>query len=185
MRSKGYESKKTVWQDRIALFRKYITERTLLWGIIICMTIIIADIFDGCSFMLSNLGAVGFGFVALLCFCVVILSTKAWEWLRPPVVTEFDRALMSGMVAGSLLLAYTLALYIMGDAQFNIYKPVLAAGMLLLLVVSLIFRNHKLTGNEDERIYNTYTLKELYQGDITGTGGIIYFEKGSRGLRLA
>lgn len=149
------------------------------------MTIIIADIFDGCSFMLSNLGAVGFGFVALLCFCVVILSTKAWEWLRPPVVTEFDRALMSGMVAGSLLLAYTLALYITGDAQFNIYKPVLAAGMLLLLVVSLIFRNHKLTGNEDERIYNAYTLKELYQGDITGTGGIIYFEKGSRGLRLA
>lgn len=185
MRSKGYESKKTVWQDRIALFRKYITERTLLWGIIICMTIIIVDIFDGCSFMLSNLGAVGFGFVALLCFCVVILSTKAWEWLRPPVVTEFDRALMSGMVAGSLLLAYTLALYITGDAQFNIYKPVLAAGMLLLLVVSLIFRNHKLTGNEDKRIYNTYTLKELYQGDITGTGGIIYFEKGSRGLRLA
>ena len=78
----------------------------------ICTVIIIADIFDWCSSLLSKLGAVGFCAVALLCFCVVILSTKAWKWFQPPIVIEFDRAMVSGIAAGGLLFAYTFALYI-------------------------------------------------------------------------
>lgn len=177
MRCRRNESEKIMWQNRIMLFRKYITEKTLLCGIIICMAIIIVDIFDGCSFLLCKLGTVGLGSMALLCFCVVILSTKAWKWLRPPVVTEFDRAMISGIIAGGLALAYTLALYITGDAQFYIYKPVLAVGMLLLLAIGLISRSHKLAGEKEKKTYNTYTLKELYQGEITGTDGIIYLEE--------
>lgn len=164
-------NKKSAQKHRIPSFRRYKTEKTLLWGIIISIAVILTDLFDGCSSLINKLGPTGFCSIALLCLCAALLCTKAWKWLRLPVATELDMAMLSGTVTGAALLAYTLALYITGDAQFHIYKPVLAAGTLLLLAAGLIYRRRRLACDEEEKNYNTYTLKELYQGEIAGTGG--------------
>jgi SAM-dependent methyltransferase len=154
-------------------------EDILLWGILISIFIILTDALDGCSFLLNRIGAAAFVALVLLASCVILLYTRLWRWMLLPVDTELDRAARSGVLAGGMLFGYTMLLYLTEDEQFHIYKIFLTLILLLLLAGYLFFRYRMLAGVEEEKekSHNTYTLRELYQGEIHHEGDIVYLEE--------
>lgn len=152
-------------------------EKALLRGIIISIFIIAADAFDWCSSLLNSFGTAGFVTVALLFFCGILLYIKVWNFPGLPVETEFDAVLASAAAAGGILEFYVCFLYMAGDVQFHVYKGVLAMVLLLCAAVGLLFRRRILAGGNQEKEYNTFTLKELYQGEIPHDGSIVYMEE--------